>query len=84
MCVCFLSFKLYFDTVFSRKKCLTSQWKAYIECSYLPNPKIEKVVAAYLSSWSQEPLDLEENPNLEILFKQFMNADLVWLLPYFL
>ena len=54
---------------------LMRQWKTYLDCPYLPNPKIEKDVFTYLSSWAGETLDLEENPVLDVLFKQFPNAD---------
>ncbi len=52
-----------------------AQWKTYLECPYLPNPKIEKDVFTYLSSWAEETLDAEDNPVLDVLFKEFPKAD---------
>ena len=55
------------------------EWKTYLACNYLPNPKIEKDVLSYLSSFAEETLSVEDQPSLEAIFKLYPNSDLVTL-----
>jgi hypothetical protein len=53
------------------------EWISYLECQYLPNTKIEKDVCSYLENWNEEEFDSVENPDLELIFKEFPNAEKV-------
>jgi hypothetical protein len=49
----------------------------FLECQYLPNTKIEKDIASYLENWNEEDFNTVENPDLELIFKEFPNAEKV-------
>lgn len=46
------------------------QWKEYLKCSNLPNPKIEQDLNTFLMLWKDEKLVFDDLPSLNTLYDQ--------------
>ncbi|KAJ8325166.1 hypothetical protein O5D80_006120 [Batrachochytrium dendrobatidis] len=54
---------------------MEAEWKQFMDCETLPQPKSERDVNTYLGLWAEEKISVEEEPSLTPLFNQLPNAE---------